>query len=302
MVRYLSFCKRAGVDPCDVEGVVKWFVEQPCVWAPSTVRQYRAAISVAIEAEETGCLDVQSLLMRVGQGPAPRKSGPRRTSARKRRSIPQHQFNRLIRRLMDGDHPDDRLAARLLSHNVILFMRPGEWLWANLEGTVLTIRNGKSTNGRALGKHRQLDLQDYGQAGVSDLSDLLAVLKSRAQDAVDFRKLWAKLASRIARACESIHIKRVAPYSTRHVGMSTAKLWMSPAQVAAAAGHKTTATASMHYARSHTGWRSKRRRVYPMPEAVAQVIQPLKASRAENMAYWKERRRDAEGEPPAFKP
>jgi hypothetical protein len=118
------------------------------------------------------------------------------------------------------DHPDDRLAARLLSHSVTLFMRPSEWLWANLEGNALTIRNGKSTNGRALGKHRQLNLRDYGEAGVRDLSDLLAELKSQAQDADDFRKLWAKLASRIARACESIHIKRLAPYSTRHVGMA----------------------------------------------------------------------------------
>ncbi|MET4250251.1 hypothetical protein [Bradyrhizobium sp. LA6.7] len=301
--RYANLCTRAGVDPGDSAGVVDWFVDKNDTWSASTIRQYRAAISVAIEADETGLLDVEGLLRRVKQGPRPRKSGPRRTSARKRRSIPRRLFNRLIRRLMDGGHPDDRLAARLLSHNVVLFMRPGEWRWATIQGNVLTIKNGKATNGRGLGTHRRLDLRDYGKDGVGDLSDLLVTLKSRAQDADSFRKLWAKLASRIARACRRIRIKRLAPYSTRHVGMATAKVWMSPAQVAASAGHKTTATATAHYARRQTGWRNKRLPVvHPMPEAVAQVIQPLKANRAENMEYWKKRRPEAADEPPAFRP
>ena len=93
-----------------------------------------------------------------------------------------------------------------------------------------------------------------------------------------------KLLDEIARACKRIRIKRLAPYSTRHVGMATAKIWMSPAEVAASSGHKTTATATKHYARRQTGWRNKRQRViHPMPEAVAQVSRSLKANRAENI-------------------
>jgi hypothetical protein len=301
--RYRNLSRCAGVDPLNLEGAIDWFVGRHDHWSAATIRQYRACLILAIEEAKRTPEALDELLGRVKQGPCPRKFGPRRTSALKRRSIPRRLFRRLIRRLMDGRHPDDMLAARLLSHNVILFMRPGEWLWATIRGNVLTIKNGKATNGRALGTHRQLDLRDYGESGVGDLSDLLATLKLRAKDAESFRSLWAKLASRIARACKRIRIKRLAPYSTRHVGMATAKTWMSPAEVAASAGHKTTATATAHYARRQTGWRNKRLRVaYPMPEAVAQVIRPLKANRAENLEYWEKKRTPAEDEPPAIRP
>jgi hypothetical protein len=301
--RYRNLCGCAGEDPINLEGAIDWFVGRHDHWSTATIRQYRACLVLAIEEAKRTPEALEELLGRLNQGPRPRKFGPRRTSALKRRSIPRRLFRRLIRRLVDDRHPDDMLAARLLSHNVILFMRPGEWLWATIRGNVLTIKNGKATNGRALGTHRQLDLRDYGESGVGDLSDLLASLKSRAKDAESFRRLWAKLASRIARACKRIRIKRLAPYSTRHVGMATAKTWMSPAEVAASAGHKTTATATSHYARRQTGWRNKRLRVaHPMPEAVAQVIQPLKANRAENMEYWEKKRAQAEDEPPTIRP
>jgi hypothetical protein len=300
--RYESLCKRAGVDPSDLAGVVAWFLTNDDEWSASTVRQYRAVISVAIEAKEIG-LAAQDLLQRVKQRPRPRKTGPRRTSALKRRSIPRRLFRRLIDKLMEGHHPDDKLAARLLSHNVVLFLRPGEWLGATIGGNVLTIKNEKATNGRGLGTHRQLDLRDYGEDGVGDLTDLLATLKSQVDDVESFRRLWAKLASRIARTCRQIRIKRVAPYSTRHFGIATAKRWMSPAEVAASAGHKTTVTAGTHYARRQTGWRNKHAPVaHPMPDAVAQVIQPLKTNRAQNMEYWERRRREAEEGPSSFSP
>lgn len=304
--RYLALCKHAGLDPKNIEEVIGWFLGRNDHWAPATIRQYRACLVLAIEEAERASGDLEELLVRVHQGPSPRKSGPRRTSALKRRTIPYRLFRRLVRRLMAGRHADDKLAARLLSHNVHLFMRPGEWLGATIQDNILIIRNGKATNGRALGSHRQLDLRDYGADGIVNLSALLATLKKRAKDAQSFRKLWAKLASRIARACRDIRIKRVAPYSTRHVGMATAKTWMSPEQVAASAGHKTTATATAHYARRQTGWRNKGSRlVHPMPEEVNRVIRPLKANRTMNMEYWERKRREAEeaqNEPPTFRP
>ena len=301
--RYPSLCRCAGVHPGCLEDVIDWFVGKHDHWSKATIRQYRAALSLAIEDAESELEGGEDLLARLKQGPRPRKSGPRRTSALKRRTIPEHLFARLIGRLMDGRHPDDRLAARLLNHNVILFMRPGEWLRATIQNNILIIRNGKATNGRALGSHRRLDLRDYGASELSDLFDLLATLKARAKDAESFRRLWAKLASRIARACKQIRIKRVAPYSTRHVGMATAKTWMSPEEVAASAGHKTTATATAHYARRRTGWRNKLSGVaYPMPEEVARVIRSPKANRAENMEYWERKRLEAEDEPPSFRP
>jgi hypothetical protein len=291
--RYPALCRSAGLDPANYAKVVDWFVGEHRRWARSTISQYRAAIAQAIEDASSDLAPDQSELLfeRLKQGPSPRKKGAPRTSARKRKSIRIEEFVRLIDCLLNERHQDDdKLAARLLNHNVRLFLRPSEWEMATIQRGFLIIRNGKATNGRALGTHRRLDLKDYGRKGVRDLTDLLATLRKRAAEAESFNHLWGSLASRIARACEQIRIKRVAPYSTRHAGMANAKNWMSPEEVAASAGHKTTATATAHYAKRRAGWRVRPRGVArPSAEDVEKVIRSPKASRETNREYARTR-------------
>ena len=290
--RYISLCGLARVQMTDLSGAVTWFAGEHDRWVKSTIRQYRAALLQVMEDAQPdlplAAAEELSAILKLG--PKPRRSG-RQTSARKRKSVPKSEFGLLLRHLKNrGGHPDDRLAARLLNHNVRLFLRPSEWGKAILDGTVLIVRNGKATNGRALGSHRRLDLTDYGARGLNDLSELLTVLQRRAQTAESFHRLWGKLASRIARACKEIGIKRVAPYSTRHIGMANAKSWMSPEEVAAAAGHKTTATASSHYAKRRSAWRNKPLGVArPLAEDVAKVIGSRRVSRDANLEYVRKR-------------
>jgi hypothetical protein len=292
----------------DLPGAVTWFAGQHERWVKSTIRQYRAALFQAIEDAESDlpAAAAKELSAILDLGPRPRQSGPRKTSARKRKSVPKSEISRLWGHLMNrGHHPDDRLAARLLKHNVRLFLRPGEWRTAIIQGNILIVRNAKATNGRGLGSHRRLDLKDYGPHGMNDLSKLLEILQKRAQTAESFLRLWGKLASRIARACKEIGIRRVAPYTTRHIGMANAKSWMSPEEVAATAGHKTTATATAHYAKRRTGWRSKPTGVVrPMAEDVAKVIRSRKVSREANLEYMRKReerkRNEPQDEPPAL--
>lgn len=291
--RYVGLCRLADVQINDLLGAVRWFAGGHNRWVKSTIRQYRAALLQVIEDSQPdlpiAAAEELSAILKLG--PKPRQSGPPRTSAKKRKSVPKSEFGLLLRHLRNrGRHPDDRLAARLLNHNVRLFLRPSEWRTAILQGNILVVRNGKATNGRALGFHRRLDLTDYGPEGVNDLSKLLAVLQKQAQTAEGFRRLWGRLASRIARACKEIGIKRLAPYTTRHIGMANAKSWMSPEEVAATAGHKTTATASSHYAKRRTAWRSKPSGVArPLPEDVAKVIGSRKVSREANLEFMKNR-------------
>jgi hypothetical protein len=286
--RYRALCQHAGLNPANHAEAVDWFIGAHDRWSRSTISQYRAAISQAIEDASSDLTSEQSELLSVclRQGPSARQGGAPRTSARKRKSIPLEEFARLIDRLLHGRQNDDQLAARLLNHNVRLFLRPSEWETAAIEGGFLIIRNGKATNGRALGTHRSLNLKDYGRNGVSDLANLLVTLRNRAAKAKSFRHLWGSLASRIARACEQIRIKRVAPYTTRHVGMANAKVWMLPEEVAASAGHKTTATATAHYAKRRTGWRVRPQGVArPNAEDVEKVIKSPKASREVNLEF-----------------
>jgi hypothetical protein len=303
--RYPRLFDAAGVDHDDYAGAVDWFAAQHNRWAPATISQYRAALRQAIEDSGTTLAkeELGGLAGRLTEGPRARQGGSPRTSARKRRSVPRGEFRRLIRRLIAGPHPDDRLAARLLSHNVLLFLRPVEWQTAAVENGFLIIRNAKATNGRAFGRERRRDLRDYGDDGVTDLCNLLVTLSTRAAAAGGYGRIWARLASRIARACEHVEIKRIAPYSTRHVGMANAKSWMSPAEVAASAGHKTTATATSHYAKRRTGWGLEAKRVArPSAEDVEKVIRSPKASREENLKQLAKSRAEREAEDEATIP
>jgi hypothetical protein len=220
-----------------------------------TIRQYRGAILQAIDdCTDMTAADRAQLVERIKCGPAPRDKGAKpRTSARKRRPLPFEQFKPLVRELMSRNHPDVRIAARFIAHNCLLFLRPIEWETARIVGDVLTIQNAKATNGRSFGAERELDLTDYGAAGVTDLADFLSVLHARAVTLGGFRRFWICLAARIARACERIGIRRVALYTSRHCGISNAKSWMLPEEVAASAGRKTTVTATSHYAKRRSG-------------------------------------------------
>jgi hypothetical protein len=175
-----------------------------------------------------------------------------------------------------------------------LFLRKVEWQTAAIQNGFLVIQNAKATNGRSFGPERRRDLSNYGSDGMTDLRELLPILTKLASSLGGFKKLWERLASRLARVCNQVGIKRVAPYTTRHVGMANAKSWMSPTEVAASAGHKSTATATSHYAKRRTGWGANAERVArPSPEDVERVIRSPKSSRKENLEYLAEKRAEA---------
>ncbi|WP_085395113.1 hypothetical protein [Bradyrhizobium canariense] len=308
----------AGVDPIDHVGAVRWFSEQHFQWAPSTIVQYRAALRQSIEDGDLDPELAQRLERQLEAGPIPRNSGPPRTSARKRKSLPREQFVELVKHLEEpGRHVDDVLAAKLLRHNVLLFLRRVEWETATVQDGHLVIQNAKATNGRSIGPQRSRDLSEYGKPGMRSLRALIGTLKRRSkeieaeerqaegEESVDgFAALWGRLSARIARACKQIGIKRVSIYTTRHVGMANAKSWMPPEEVAASAGHKTTATAASHYAKRSSGWGAKVQRVArPAPDDVKKVIKSPKWNRQANVEYYRERAerlQEADDGPPAF--
>ena len=296
--RYRRLAVQAGVDRENLEGVIQWFIGEHNRWAPSTISQYTATLIQAIEdAGESAA----NLLTFRDWRPRPRVSGPPQTSARKRKSVPKLEFVRLLDFLRLSHHPDDRLVAQWLNHNVRLFLRPSEWLTATIEKTQLVVENGKATNGRAHGTHRHVELQGYGHHLVRDLAALLVVLKDRASKAKSLKHLWGSLAARIARACKKIHIKRVSLYTMRHVGVANAKCRMSPEEVSALAGHKTTATATTHYAKRRTGWRIQLSGVArPSAEDVAKVVRSEKVSRELNLEFIRKRAELKEEDRPSF--
>lgn len=272
--RYHNLCvmaeREAGAGR-DINEVIAWFCRQDCRWAASTIRQYRAALRCALELTRLHPSVRERLERLMAKGPAPRVSGPKRTSARKRKSFSPQEFSRLIQYLRRTRRPDDALIAPFLGFGILLFLRPSEYLQACIEGNILYVKNAKSTNGRGNGEYRARDLAPLGEAPIGKLDLFLRNLRKAVDAAGGWRVLHGRLAARLARACRTLNIRRVSLYTLRHVGMATAKLHLGAREVAAAAGHASVATTTSHYAKRRTGWRRLKVVCRPTRDSVERV-------------------------------
>jgi integrase len=254
--RFLALQQAARRDGYDlgIEQVIAWFAPQHGRWAESTVRQYRAVIRFALEQDTPDGTDRAELVKRLGEGPLPKIGGRKQTSARKRKSLRRDEFLVLMRSLEGSERRDDRLIRGLLAFGVALFLRPMEYLGAYVVGNMLFVPNAKATNGRANGEKRERSLDNMTSKAKASLVKFLRHFRESAAVAESWTKFHNRLSSRLVRICAALGIRRVSFYTLRHVGMATAKTWMTSREVAAAAGHASIRTASSHYAKRRGGW------------------------------------------------
>lgn len=271
-------------DDLTLQQTVRWFSEQQFRWSASTVRQYQAALRFAVRYEYMRHVlerkEAVGLLSSLKRSPSPKpKKSVRSTSAKKRKNVPFFEFESVVSFLKSGNELD-QLAGVFLECNIRIGLRPVEWQSVTLLGHILVVRCAKFTNGRGIAEYRALDLAPVIE-GWCDFADVVACLQSglrrEAKAAGNWATLWSRLASRIARACRSISIRRIALYTTRHIALATAKEIMVPAAVAALAGHASDRTAGTHYARSRTGFASHLKCATPTKELLDLVRQPPRA-------------------------
>ncbi|MFY0734509.1 hypothetical protein [Aurantimonas coralicida] len=281
---------------------VDWFTSQEDRWSASTVRQYRAAIRFAVEhGYRRGLVaNAEVLLAALTKDPSPKtKCSVRRTSARKRKNVPFAEFERVVRVLESGNELD-QLASLFLDCNIRIGLRPIEWQSVTLRGKVLVVRCAKFTNDRGIAEFRGLDLKPVivpPERGdfVRTVQRLLNRLVLAEKAAGGWPTLWSRIASRIARACRVLAIKRIALYTTRHIALATAKQIMVPVEVAALAGHASDRTAMTHYARHRTGFAAHINCAIPVPGLLALVRQPPRSVRQPDGKFVRERRSSAPG-------
>lgn len=256
--RYHSLClmaEREARTGGDIDEIIAWFCQQDDRWAASTVRQYRAALRCTLKMIRLHPSVRERLERQVAKGPAPCISGPKRTSARKRKSLRPEEFTRIMDYLCITKRCYDELIRSFLGFGIVLFLRPSEYLQACIKGSILYVKNSKSTNGRGNGEYRARNLAPLGEALIGKLDLFLRNLRKAVDAAGGWRVLHGRLAARLARVCRKLNIRRVSLYTLRHVGMATAKLHLEAREVAAAAGHASVETATSHYAKRRTGWR-----------------------------------------------
>ena len=258
--------------------LVYWFSDQDGRWKENTVHTYRAALRTFVTDQVVEGLLTQSAADALGdvleRKLRYKKGGPARTSAKKATSYRVEDFARLVNALGRSQADDDRLAAQILSFNVLLFLRRGEWFGLEIVGNKLVIQSEKTSNGRGIGKERERNLKDWPRGDIQELKHLLGVLKLKAPTREVFEQLMTRLSARIAYACENLGVPRLCIYATRHVGMASAKRVMTPEQVAACAGHKTARTSTSRYARRRTGWKLIGEKIPPPTASTFARVQP----------------------------
>ncbi len=124
------------------------------------------------------------------------------------------------------------------------------------DGTTLTVRCAKNTNGRSIGETRRLTVKSAVLKHV--VKRMLKELKDfQIRDRTDAKRLQTRLAKALERACKACGIKKISLYTLRHQALANAKRTLEPAEASALAGHASQSTIIKNYAPRRSGWNIK---------------------------------------------
>ncbi|MCD0261544.1 site-specific integrase [Xanthomonas campestris pv. campestris] len=274
------------------------------VISKATFRQYKAALRAVFQADlETAPTryDTELLSAAIERLDSTPQTGYARKgragSALKSKSFKASELALVLREVHKGISESRHSWAvglkTFLEANSLVGLRPCEWAEASIRSgddgmTVMVVRNAKTTNDRGNGSHRTLLLDDLTTQELGALHEMVELV-DRVQSgqildangkAVSFDELLKHMRDYLRRLTRQIfpatgnrqHWPTL--YSLRHQVCADAKQSSTGSAeslrfVAALMGHKTDATATLHYGKRRGG--SKGLRVRPSSENVATV-------------------------------
>ncbi|CCD28826.1 Phage integrase family protein [Candidatus Glomeribacter gigasporarum BEG34] len=244
--------------------VVRYMEQRAHQWKWATFRQYQASLvyRYAREYEKNGdplfAKTAQALRVLSHKTCQPAHVIGH-TSSRKRKGIPQRDFEALVARLSNPKQNSDyaKRTALWLAAAAVTGLRPCEWRTAQLneDATQLIVQNAKATNGRANGASRTIAIRPEDaasiQAHLASIHELLA-------RGYPFAHIHQCCSIALNRACKALWgtdpAKRYALYSARHQFAANAKATTSQQEVARLLGHHSIRTARRHYAPRRSAW------------------------------------------------
>lgn len=246
------------------DAVLTYLKDHAKEWKWSTFRQYQASLACRYEREYARShhplfASTAAAIRDLSHRSCQPENTPGRTSSRKRKGIPQRDYDVLVANL---SHPKQngayaKRAALWLMSALATGLRPCEWQRAefNEDGTMLIVQNAKATNGRATGKYRLVPVQ------AEDLEIVRAHLESihhLLRQALTFHQIHKRCGEALNRACRALWGENISKcyslYSARHQFGANRKAIASKQEVAALLGHCSTRTARRHYAPRRAAW------------------------------------------------
>ncbi|MBE8233635.1 MAG: hypothetical protein HAW67_07845 [Endozoicomonadaceae bacterium] len=179
-----------------------------------------------------------------------------KTSSQRRKSISSAEFTKIIEYLKKGSKTYSEATMYWLSSSVQTGLRPSEWEDAELikidSAVVLKVINRKTSNGRGIGKTRELDITSYTTQDIEIIQSHLQLVKLWVESGNTFEKYYKGCAKTLYYACNRIwpnRSKKISLYTGRHQFTANIKsAGVSHKARAGMLGHKTTKTSSVHYA------------------------------------------------------
>lgn len=254
--------------------------------AANTWRQYRAALSYAIEQELSITPDTVELEeLQAAHRQLARESGygtnkkGNSTSSNKLKSIKQNDFDIISDYLRSqiGNHQYALALLTWMQAGEATGLRPSEWESAQiieLDGhTALKIENAKHTNGRGNGSHRHLILDALEPEKINAIKDMIFMLDGFSRE-MSFKSFYDGVRSYNYSAVRTALGKRSkypTLYTYRHQFTANCKASnLSRKEVAALLGQASDATAPLHYGRKQQG-RKGATKVKPLAREVETV-------------------------------
>lgn len=234
--------------------IYEWFLSARSKYSPSSFRKYKAAATWAGAVHEDLVRRIKPLnsTMKRGDG------SPKKTSAKKRKSIGEDDFALLSLKLSEQRSIITRSTLLFCQASLMSGLRPSEWASAHISNGQLTLSNGKNSNGRASGDTRSLALSSNSEIAkkqhdmLSEFIDL--VPRTGAKDFENFMKCIYRCLRRTSTQLFGPH-KAVCLYTLRHQYSANMKRRNGKETVALAMGHRSEDTAGQHYARATQAWK-----------------------------------------------
>lgn len=302
---YSAYCNQRSDS--DSEHVMHWhgFVDfcenKSNEVKKSTWRQYRASICYYLEKERGQFEPLWVKRIRYGDDPElcidevclsinaityNQNYKKKKTSASKRKSVTYGDLYKLVQYIQTTKSKFSEFIVLMLIGSTHLGLRPIEWLSAKLEQrfedgedfAILTVKNGKGTNGRACGEFREITIRsvdcistqpeyDNSEAYASSLQSEIISLVSRLIKQINLlvpngdKKTWNKVyssASRHLLNCNNTVFEltkhNIVFYSGRHQFSADLKSSGCDRVIQAALmGHLNTSTSAETYGKKRNG-------------------------------------------------
>lgn len=270
-----------AVDPVDALQIL--FSRPDQILRPSTTRTYYAHVSailsqlaeggkISFERAATGRANIAELLKER------RGKAQKRTSAKKNKQPSYEEYTALyediLQKIQSRQKRDltDKVLGLMFGVAPYVGLRPVEWLTAKVVNSSLVVANAKTTNGRAPGVERRIDLSGAPPAVLSVARRLIAGMQKLSPSQAHWRRLLKVLDERLARDCARLKISRWSISIFRQIAQASwKKAGFSEAVIAALAGHISTRTSRNHYAGGRHGWNADFAVASPDPGLVAQI-------------------------------